>query len=326
MMDGEDLELFERSLRHATETHTGTALDAALDELGWHEAMAEDPRAAIATLFGLQGGANVTSSALDHVLVSALGLDGDADAGIVLPDVGRWDPPGWIDGSDLHSSVLSVAGLATAGLAEQRHALVVSSIDEKVIALRVPVPSLVLRPIHGIDPSLGLLQVTAERLPVTAEAEVVPGDWDRAVALARLAVAHELVGASRRMLELAREHALQRVQFGQPISSFQAIRHRLAETLVAIEMADAVLDAAWLDGSVTTAAMAKGVAGRQARTTIRHCQQVLAGIGFTTEHPLHLYIRRTLVLDGLLGTATTLTKALGDELISSRQLPPLLPL
>ena len=324
MMDGEDLELFERSLRHATETHTGTALDAALDELGWHEAMAEDPRAAIATLFGLQGGANVTSSALDHVLVSALGLDGDA--GIVLPDVGRWDPPGWIDGSNLHSSVLSVAGLATAGLAEQRHALVVSSIDEKVIALRVTVPSLVLRPIHGIDPSLGLLQVTAERLPVTAEAEVVPGDWDRAVALARLAVAHELVGASRRMLELAREHALERVQFGQPISSFQAIRHRLAETLVAIEMADAVLDAAWLDGSVTTATMAKGVAGRQARTTIRHCQQVLAGIGFTTEHPLHLYIRRTLVLDGLLGTATTLTKALGDELISSRQLPPLLPL
>ena len=47
--------------------------------------------------------------------------------------------------------------------------------------------------------------------------------------------------------------------------------------------------------------MAKAVAGRQARTTARHCQQVLAGIGFTTEHPLHHYVRRTLVLDALLG-------------------------
>ncbi len=121
-------------------------------------------------------------------------------------------------------------------------------------------------------------------------------------------------------------HALDRVQFGRPISGFQAVRHRLAETLVAIEMAEAVLEAAWLDGSPVTAAMAKAVAGRQARTTARHCQQVLAGIGFTTEHPLHLYVRRTLVLDGLLGTAPTLTRALGDDLIASRQLPPLLAL
>ena len=156
--------------------------------------------------------------------------------------------------------------------------------------------------------------------------EVVTGDWDAAVALARLAVAHELVGVSRAMLELAREHALGRIQFGRPIGSFQAIRHRLAETLVAIEMAEAVLDAAWLDGSPDTAAMAKAVAGRAARTTARHSQQVLAGIGFTTEHPLHRYIRRTPVLDGLFGGTSTLTRALGRQLIEDRQLPALLPL
>ena len=123
------------------------------------------------------------------------------------------------------------------------------------------------------------------------------------------------------MLELAREHALERIQFGVPISSFQAVRHRLAETLVAIETADAVLDAAWLDGSPATAAMAKAVAGREARTAARHCQQVLAGIGFTTEHTFHRYVRRVLVLDALFGTSRTLTRSLGDDLLATRRLP-----
>jgi alkylation response protein AidB-like acyl-CoA dehydrogenase len=175
-----------------------------------------------------------------------------------------------------------------------------------------------------MDPDLGLLQVTGEDIDTTAE--VIAVEWASALALGRLALAHELVGASRTMLELARQHALDRVQFGRPIGSFQAIRHRLAETLVGIEMAEAALDAAWLDRSADTAAMAKAVAGRQGRTTARHCQQVLAGIGFTAEHPLHRYVRRTLVLDGLLGTAASITRALGAAMVASRELPPLLPL
>src|SRR3546814_13806433 len=105
------------------------------------------------------------------------------------------------------------------------------------------------------------------------------------------------------MLELAREHALERVQFGQPISRFQAIRHKLADTLVAIETADGVLAASWLDRSPVTAAMAKSLAGRGARLTAKHCQQVLAGIGFTTEHDLTRSVRRVLVLDALFGSA-----------------------
>jgi alkylation response protein AidB-like acyl-CoA dehydrogenase len=168
--------------------------------------------------------------------------------------------------------------------------------------------------------------VTGANLGTETRLDRKSDDWSAAVMVSRLAVAHELVGASRTMLELARDHALGRVQFGRPISSFQAIRHRLAETLVAIEMAEAVLDAAWLDGTASTAAMAKAVAGRQARTTARHCQQVLAGIGFTTEHPLHLYVQRTLLVDGLFGTAASLTKVLGENIVSSGQLPPLLPL
>ena len=78
MIEGHDLELFERSLRNATEQHTGDALDAALAELGWHDALSFDPRAAVSRLFELQGEARATSSALDHVVAFAIGreLDG----------------------------------------------------------------------------------------------------------------------------------------------------------------------------------------------------------------------------------------------------------
>ena len=55
------------------------------------------------------------------------------------------------------------------------------------------------------------------------------------------------------------------IQFGRPISDFQAVRHRLADTLVAIEAAHAMLEAAWRDQSADTAAMAKALAGRGAR-------------------------------------------------------------
>ncbi len=72
--------------------------------------------------------------------------------------------------------------------------------------------------------------------------------------------------------------------------------------------------------------MAKSVAGRSARTAARHCQQVLAGIGFTTEHDFHQYFRRVLLLDQLFGSPHALTEHLGATLLRTRQLPTLLSL
>jgi alkylation response protein AidB-like acyl-CoA dehydrogenase len=177
--------------------------------------------------------------------------------------------------------------------------------------------------IDGIDPGLGLVEVAADRLPADALTTV---DWGSSVAAGQRALAHELVGVSRTMLRLAREHALDRIQFDRPIAQFQAVRHRLAESLVAIEAADAAASAAWDDGSPLAAALAKAIAGRSARTVARHCQQVLAGIGFTTEHDLHRFVRRALVLDRLLGDSRSLTVSLGAELLRTRQVPALLPL
>ncbi|HEV2241660.1 MAG TPA: acyl-CoA dehydrogenase family protein [Streptosporangiaceae bacterium] len=315
MIDGEELALLRQSLRKTIASHNAAGLDTALEELGWPEALAADARAAVSVLFELQGAANVTSSALDWVLAHALGYGG---AAVVLPAPGGWTAPAALDGGRLH-----VRGVATASLDACEAALIVARAGESHVAVEVEVAALTRRAVTGADPALGLAEVVGE---AGAWQELGPADWRAAVALGQLAVGHELVGASRRMLELAREHALARVQFGRPIAVFQAVRHRLAETLVAIESAAALLDAAWLDHDPQTAGMAKATAGRAARVTARHGQQVLAGIGFTTEHPFHRYLRRVLVLEQLLGGTHSLTRELGREILARGQLPALLPL
>jgi hypothetical protein len=347
-MDATELELFTRAVDQVTARSTGAELDAALDDLGWGDALADDRRAAVAVLFDRQGWANASSNALARVVAAGLGIgasgddsggeggdgddsDGDdsggddsdgegGDVAVVLPPLGTWHAPGAIVGESL-----AVRGLALGSLARHRTAFVVAtrSTPGTDVVVAVATAALALRPLQGVDPALGLAEVSADVPAVDAPRTA---RWPDAVAMARLALAHELVGAGRRMLELARAHAMERVQFGRTISTFQAVRHRLAETLVVLDAGEALIGAAWDDGSAQTAAMAKAVAGRGARTAARHCQQVLAGIGFTTEHPFHRYLRRVLVLDHLFGSARTLTRELGEQVVHARALPPLAPL
>jgi hypothetical protein len=313
-MDVEERELFAKGIQHTTSASSGLELDAALTELGWEDALASDPATTVVTLFEHQGVAATTSSALGVVMAVALGAPLDGTTGLVLPPLGSTDPP-----ATLADGVLVVRGLATSALSGRARALVVAGSIGHV----VDAGALERGPVKGIDPRLGLVSVAGQDLEPLASA---PVGWPAALGAGQRALAHELVGLSRTMLRLAREHALDRVQFDRPIAGFQAVRHRLAESLVAIEAADAAAHAAWDDGSPLAAALAKAVAGRSARTVARHSQQVLAGIGFTTEHPLHLYVRRALVLDRLLGDARSLTTALGEDLLRDRRLPSLLPL
>jgi hypothetical protein len=314
-MDGAELTLLRQSLHSTINRHNGAALDVALSELGWQDALSADAGAAVPALFELQGAANATSSALSWVLAHALGYDA---AAVVLPVPGEWSAPGLLERGLLH-----VRGVVAPGPGARETALIVARSGESQVAVEVETASFTRRAVRGADPSLGLVELAGE---VAAQTEPGPADWQAAAALGQLALGHELVGASRRMLELAREHALARIQFGRPIAKFQAVRHRLAETLVAIEAAAAVLDAAWLDQRPPAAAIAKATAGRAARATARHCQQVLAGVGFTTEHPFHRYLRRILVLEQLLGGTDRLTGELGREILARRQLPAPLPL
>jgi len=126
---------------------------------------------------------------------------------------------------------------------------------------------------------------------------------------AAVALAAESLGGAERCLEMATDHAKTRVQFDRPIGSFQAIKHRLADMLVAVETArSAVYWAACVVASddvgelPVAAALAKSYATEAFFRCAAECVQIHGGIGFTWEHDAHLYLKRARGSLSLLGS------------------------
>ena len=138
----------------------------------------------------------------------------------------------------------------------------------------------------------------------------------RVLDTAVVALAAEAVGGAEQALDLAVSHARQRVQFGRPIGSFQAVKHKCADMLVALEGARVALDGALL--AAADPGVAALVAGLQCSAAYTHITaeaiQVLGGIGFTWEHPAHLYFRRAASSAVLFGTESAHRSALADRL------------
>ena len=117
-----------------------------------------------------------------------------------------------------------------------------------------------------------------------------------------LGTAAELLGLSRRMLALTVGYAAQRHQFGKPIGSFQAVKHHLANARIQIEFAGpAVLYAAYglahgHPDAGRSVSQAKWLANNAAAVTGRAALQCHGAIGYTTEHDLHLYLKRSWAL------------------------------
>jgi alkylation response protein AidB-like acyl-CoA dehydrogenase len=140
------------------------------------------------------------------------------------------------------------------------------------------------------------------------------------VDVAAVAYAAELLGIGAASLELAVAYAKDREQFGRPIGSFQAVKHRCADMLVDVEgMRSAVYYAAWClaandrDRSVA-ASTAKTWCSDAARRVTESCLQVHGGIGFTWESDVHLYLKRA-QLDAIsFGDATFHRERLGRML------------
>ena len=137
---------------------------------------------------------------------------------------------------------------------------------------------------------------------------VIAGAAGRALALARTLGAAEAVGGMAACVDSAVAYAQERVQFGRTIGTFQAIKHHCANMLVAAELATAVVwDAARAahddaDEFALTAAMAATLAFAPYVHNAQMNIQVHGGIGFTWEHDAHLFLRRALVLDAVLGS------------------------
>lgn len=122
---------------------------------------------------------------------------------------------------------------------------------------------------------------------------------ERVEALAIAALAAEQVGGAQRCLEMSVEHAKTRLQFGRPIGSFQAIKHRCADMLVEVELArsaayHALFTAAGAseDDLLAAAHMARSYCSEAYFHVAAETIQVHGGMGFTWEHPAHLYFKR----------------------------------
>jgi hypothetical protein len=298
----------------------GADIDAVLAKLGWLSMLDDEPDDAIEIVFSALGGAGATATALDDVVASALGQKPRADLAVLLPPFATWDPPGRIEADDLQAE-----GLATARAATAAEMLVVCGAESEAWSVIVPATAAEVHAVHGVDPDGGLRTVRV-RGRAAGTTRLEPAAWQSAVALGRRTIAHQIAGAARTMLDLARTHAMERVQFGRPIARFQAVRHRLADALVVLEALEASLSAALDEPGPDTAALAKAVAGRTAHTVARHCQQVLAGIGFTTEHSFHRFLKRVLAIEGIFGSADAIVLDVGRTLLARRSVPTLIEL
>jgi hypothetical protein len=321
-MDATERALLATTVRDGLGRSEPAAADGTLAELGWPDMLGSEPQDAVAVVFTELGRAGAATTALDDVLLVALGVAPSPDLAVVLPQFGTWTAPGRVDAERCRA-----VGLATARADRARELLVACRSGGADTLLTVLRGRADVRPVAGVDPDAGLHAVRAEH-PVPPDGSDDPGGggWTDAVAAARRAVGYQTLGACRTMLDLARTHALEREQFGRPVARFQAVRHRLADALVAVEVLEATLAAADDEPGELTAALAKATAGRTARVVATNCQQVLAGIGFTTDHPFHRFLTRTMVLGGLFGSAEEITLDLGRRLLASRHVPTLIEL
>lgn len=138
--------------------------------------------------------------------------------------------------------------------------------------------------------------------------------------LAAIGLAAEQVGGAQRALEMAVEYAKNRVQFGRPIGSFQAIKHKCADMLLEVESArSAASYGAWCASELSeelpaVASMAKAYCSEAYFHTAAENIQIHGGIGFTWEHPAHLYFKRAKSSELIFGDPTYHREQLAQRL------------
>ena len=157
---------------------------------------------------------------------------------------------------------------------------------------------------------LDLIDTTRAYYRVIADGgEEMPGEIDQPARIARVALAAELVGVAQRALDMAVDYAKEREQFGRPIGAYQAVSHRLADMLWAVEEARSLTYyAAWAadaepESLELASAMAKARASDAACSVAHDAIQVFGGIGFTWEHDVHFLLKRARVGAQLMGSA-----------------------
>lgn len=238
------------------------------------------------------------------------------DLVVAMERVGRWCVPGPVTESIAVAPILLIDDDRCGGLASGELIATVALPPHVPRAVDADSAGLVLLAADGqvsdasvgaahqsVDPSRRLFDVTGAASPRSA-------DIVRAFEFGVLATAAQLVGAGQAMLDAAVDYAKQRSQFGRAIGSYQAIKHKLADVLIAVEMARPLVYRAALslaDGSPDTArdvSAAKVAAADAALLATRTALQTHGAIGFTAEYDLSLLLLRAQALRSAWGNPT----------------------
>jgi alkylation response protein AidB-like acyl-CoA dehydrogenase len=170
-----------------------------------------------------------------------------------------------------------------------------------------------LEPLKTLDLGRQLAHVTFDDVRVgqdalLGEAGAAATDVERQIQVAVVLQCAETVGVTDRALEFTLDYVQQRVAFGRPIGSFQALKHRLADHAAQLEGCKAAtahaakaVEAGAPDAAIAVS-IAKSQCGRQSVQIIRDCIQMHGGIGLTWAHDIHFYLRRAVSNEALWGS------------------------
>jgi alkylation response protein AidB-like acyl-CoA dehydrogenase len=246
-----------------------------------------------------------------------------ADAAAVLEELGRSLVPtpllgttlaelGLLAGDDPDGETLGqlAAGAAIGAVVFDRDYVINGDIADVVLAVEdgriLRWSDVTAETVHTLDPTRRLARVTPGASTVIGSN---PGMAD----IAAILLAAEQIGAAARCLELTVEYTQQRVQFGRPIGSFQALKHRMADMYVAVQSARAVIGDAIESPTPVTAAMARLAASEAFCAVAGDAVQLHGGIAITWEHDMQLYFKRAHTSAQLLGPPREQLKRLESE-------------
>lgn len=229
--------------------------------------------------------------------------EGSRTAALCWADAAGWDSPG------VRSADGKLDGTAHYVLHGAQAELLLVLTDEGLFETTPEAAGVTVTPTPALDPTRKLASITLTGTPATRI-----GTGDPAALRTRLreiawaAVAAEQVGAARRCLDMTVDYTASRVQFGRPIGSFQALKHRMADMYVLVESAESTALAAAQALAEDSASVAEDVyvARKHCTQTFSHVAaetiQLHGGIAITWEHDAHLYFKRAHATAELFGT------------------------
>jgi len=237
------------------------------------------------------------------------GLDADPiDLVVALERLGRWCVPGPVTESIAVAPVMLADDDRSAALAAGELIATVAMPPRVPRAVDADTAGLVLLATddgvseaapgeehESVDPSRRLFDVTPT-------GDTWQADLQRAYDFGSLATAAQLVGAAEALRDAAVDYAKQRTQFGRIIGSYQAIKHKLADVHIAIELARPLVYGAALSLEPRDVSAAKAAASEAALLAARSALQTHGAIGFTQEHDLSLLLLRVQALRSAWGT------------------------